>query len=284
MHIRNLTALTALFAASAVATPVTMTIDQYDALLQAARTKANDAYNAFNADRSDYHKAYAWVYAGNEVTRIQNMDVIFAPPPVAITPPPQPKAPTITQQLTKAPVITYGNATPPTPIMQTNLTPAQRTPQPIAQAIPPKNGVDGKDGRDGKDGITTIRTIHSYTVDTATVAQVDTNSGNINHNSSAISHNAAAIEQDGQQIDQNHRDIDQNRQKIKKVGAMAQAIAGLHYDANNSGLAVAVGEYDGASSVAGGAQFRTTYRSAATVSVSWDGDAAGANVGWHMSF
>ena len=65
---------------------------------------------------------------------------------------------------------------------------------------------------------------------------------------------------------------------------MAQAIAGLHYDANNTGIAVAAGTYDGAQAIAGGAQFNTSATSAATVGISWDGNAVGANVGWHKSF
>ncbi|VTR17854.1 Uncharacterised protein [Serratia fonticola] len=47
---------------------------------------------------------------------------------------------------------------------------------------------------------------------------------------------------------------------------MAQAVSSLHYNRNESGYAVAAGEYDSEASIAGGMQFRTSQDSAVTVS------------------
>ncbi|WP_455907015.1 YadA-like family protein [Serratia fonticola] len=65
---------------------------------------------------------------------------------------------------------------------------------------------------------------------------------------------------------------------------MAQAVSSLHYNRNESGYAVAAGEYDSEASIAGGMQFRTSQDSAVTVQVSWDGNATGAGVGFHSNF
>ncbi|WP_407933100.1 YadA-like family protein [Herbiconiux daphne] len=50
------------------------------------------------------------------------------------------------------------------------------------------------------------------------------------------------------------------------------------------GYAVAVGEYDGATAIAGGLQFNTSTNTAITVQASYDGEAAGASVGFHGSW
>lgn len=149
------------------------------------------------------------------------------------------------------------------------------------KANTPRNGLDGKDGKTGNDGaagndgVTTV--ITRSEVDTATQQQVS-------HNTASIAGNRADIRNNSQRIDENSKRIDETRKEVKRVGAMSQAIAGLHYNRSESGAAVAVGEYSGNTAIAGGAQFNTSDNSAATVGVSWDGESVGANVGWHTSF
>lgn len=106
----------------------------------------------------------------------------------------------------------------------------------------------------------------------------------INQHSRTLANHESRIGSLEGQTKQNRDDIQTNKKNISRVGAMAQAISGLHYDANNTGIAVAAGTYDGSNSLAMGSQFNTTERSAATVGVSYDGNVVGANAGWHTSF
>ncbi|MCS5736852.1 hypothetical protein, partial [Herbiconiux daphne] len=92
------------------------------------------------------------------------------------------------------------------------------------------------------------------------------------------------LEQNGQRISKNERDIKEVRKQVKAVGAMASASANLHYNRAENGYAVAVGEYDGSTAIAGGLQFNTSANTAVTVQASYDGEAAGASVAFHGSW
>jgi hypothetical protein len=168
----------------------------------------------------------------------------------------------------------------------------------------PHNGIDGKNGVDGKDGqsITGKTGAKGKDADMTLVnanvfalrsvrneqavqgAYVQQNSANVALNRARIASNSAAINQNSHDIAANRKDIDENSKDIKRVGAMAQAVSSLHYNRNESGYAVAAGEYDSEASIAGGMQFRTSQDSAVTVQVSWDGNATGAGVGFHSNF
>ncbi|MCS5736720.1 YadA C-terminal domain-containing protein, partial [Herbiconiux daphne] len=141
-----------------------------------------------------------------------------------------------------------------------------------------KQGVSGKKGAtgsNGKDGVTTV--ITKTVVDNETRATVLSHSRAINRNSAAIERNSKAIER-------NTKQIAANTKAIKQVGAMAQATSNLHYNASNSGYAMAVGEYKGAVAFAGGVQKQINEHTAVTVQVSYDGDSVGASVGIHGDF
>lgn len=108
-----------------------MTVDQYDAALQAARTKANAAYDAFNANRSDVSLANAWLDAGDEVKQIESMAVQFSPNPVTPTPTAQPVAPVATppSPVTTPQLTPLVNGGAPTPTIPNSSLPPQSTPQ-----------------------------------------------------------------------------------------------------------------------------------------------------------
>ncbi|NTY87106.1 hypothetical protein FCH33_09965 [Serratia fonticola] len=168
----------------------------------------------------------------------------------------------------------------------------------------PHNGIDGKNGVDGKDGqsitgktgakgkdadmtlvnanVVALRSVRNEQA--VQGAYVQQNSANVALNRARIASNSAAINQNSHDIAANRKDIDENSKDIKRVGAMAQAVSSLHYNRNESGYAVAAGEYDSEASIAGGMQFRTSQDSAVTVQVSWDGNATGAGVGFHSNF
>ncbi|CAM4301378.1 YadA-like family protein [Serratia silvae] len=168
----------------------------------------------------------------------------------------------------------------------------------------PHNGIDGKNGADGKDGqsITGKKGANGKDADMTLVnanvvalrgvrneqaaqgTYIQQNSANVALNRARIASNSAAINQNSRDIAANRKDIDENSKDIKRVGAMAQAVSSLHYNRNESGYAVAAGEYDSEASIAGGMQFRTSQDSAVTVQVSWDGNATGAGVGFHSNF
>ncbi|MDK2378541.1 YadA-like family protein, partial [Serratia fonticola] len=172
-----------------------------------------------------------------------------------------------------------------------------------ANAVP-HNGIDGKNGVDGKDGqsitgktgakgkdadmtlvnanVVALRSVRNEQA--VQGAYVQQNSANVALNRARIASNSAAINQNSHDIAANRKDIDENSKDIKRVGAMAQAVSSLHYNRNESGYAVAAGEYDSEASIAGGMQFRTSQDSAVTVQVSWDGNATGAGVGFHSNF
>ncbi|HGM5489635.1 TPA: YadA-like family protein, partial [Serratia fonticola] len=160
----------------------------------------------------------------------------------------------------------------------------------LANAAAPQDGINGKDGTDGKDADMTqvnantagLRSMR--TEQTAQSHDIKQNGANIAGNQAHIASNTAAINQNSQDIANNRKDIDENSKNIKRVGAMAQAVSSLHYNRNESGYAVAAGEYDGETSIAGGMQFSTSDNSAVTVQMSWDGNAAGAGVGFHSNF
>jgi hypothetical protein len=178
------------------------------------------------------------------------------------------------------------------------------TAEKYASANTPHNGVDGKDGIDGKDGqsITGKTGAKGKDADMTQVnangvalrgvrneqaaqgAYIQQNSANVALNRARIASNSAAINQNSHDIAANRKDIDENTKDIKRVGAMAQAVSSLHYNRNESGYAVAAGEYDGEASIAGGMQFSTSQDSAVTMQVSWDGNATGAGVGFHSNF
>jgi hypothetical protein len=173
-----------------------------------------------------------------------------------------------------------------------------------ASANIPRDGIDGKNGADGKDGqsITGKKGAKGKDADMTLVnanvvalrgvrneqaaqgAYIQQNSANVALNRSRIASNSAAINQNSHDIAANRKDIDENTKDIKRVGAMAQAVSSLHYNRNESGYAVAAGEYDGEASIAGGMQFSTSQDSAVTMQVSWDGNATGAGVGFHSNF
>ncbi|MFN3067748.1 hypothetical protein ACKWMY_06465 [Serratia sp. J2] len=173
-----------------------------------------------------------------------------------------------------------------------------------ASANIPRDGIDGKNGADGKDGqsITGKKGAKGKDADMTLVnanvvalrgvrneqaaqgAYIQQNSANVALNRSRIASNSAAINQNSHDIAANRKDIDENTKDIKRVGAMAQAVSSLHYNRNESGYAVAAGEYDGEVSIAGGMQFSTSQDSAVTMQVSWDGNATGAGVGFHSNF
>ncbi|MCO7512180.1 YadA-like family protein, partial [Serratia fonticola] len=173
-----------------------------------------------------------------------------------------------------------------------------------ASANIPRDGIDGKNGADGKDGqsITGKKGAKGKDADMTLVnanvvalrgvrneqaaqgAYIQQNSADVALNRSRIASNSAAINQNSHDIAANRKDIDENTKDIKRVGAMAQAVSSLHYNRNESGYAVAAGEYDGEASIAGGMQFSTSQDSAVTMQVSWDGNATGAGVGFHSNF
>ncbi len=173
-----------------------------------------------------------------------------------------------------------------------------------ASANIPRDGIDGKNGADGKDGqsITGKKGAKGKDADMTLVnanvvalrgvrneqaaqgAYIQQNSANVALNRSRIASNSAAINQNSHDIAANRKDIDENTKDIKRVGAMAQAVSSLHYNRNESGYAVAAGEYDGEASIAGGMQFSTSQDSAVTMQVSWDGNATSAGVGFHSNF
>ncbi len=173
-----------------------------------------------------------------------------------------------------------------------------------ASANIPRDGIDGKNGADGKDGqsITGKKGAKGKDADMTLVkanvvalrgvrneqaaqgAYIQQNSADVALNRSRIVSNSAAINQNSHDIAANREDIDENTKDIKRVGAMAQAVSSLHYNRNESGYAVAAGEYDGEASIAGGMQFSTSQDSAVTMQVSWDGNATGAGVGFHSNF
>ncbi|EKF2848404.1 YadA-like family protein [Escherichia coli] len=130
--------------------------------------------------------------------------------------------------------------------------------------------VTGAAGTNGKDGVTTIihKTINM--TDTATRSQVRSNTARLNKVESATQ--------------QNSSDIAENRKNIKRVGAMTQASSNLHYNRNENGYALAVGEYAGQEAIAGGMQFNTSGNSAITVQASYDGEDAGASLGFHSNW
>ena len=147
------------------------------------------------------------------------------------------------------------------------------------ESITGKRGANGSNGLDGKDG------------KDADQAQVNSNSAAIiahsrviNNHATAIDRNSAAIANNSKRIDRNSKDIAANRKAIKQVGAMAAASANLHYNVNHNGYAVAAGEYNGATAIAGGVQFQTGEHTAVTLQASYDGEAVGASVGFHGDF
>lgn len=176
----------------------------------------------------------------------------------------------------------------------------QRTAQQHVAPVTPKDGKDGvsitgatgKDGKDGasvtgqngkdgasvtgaagtngKDGVTTIIHKTINVTDTATRSQVRSNTARLNKVESATQ--------------QNSSDIAENRKNIKRVGAMTQASSNLHYNRNENGYALAVGEYAGQEAIAGGMQFNTSGNSAITVQASYDGEDAGASLGFHSNW
>lgn len=85
-------------------------------------------------------------------------------------------------------------------------------------------------------------------------------------------------------MDKVESDVKDVKRQVKAIGATATAAANLHYNRSESGYAVAVGEYEGATAVAGGMQFNISANTAATVQVSYDGEGAGASVGFHGSW
>lgn len=131
-------------------------------------------------------------------------------------------------------------------------------------------GATGSNGINGKDGVTTIIHKTINVTDTATRSQVRSNTTRINKVESATK--------------QNTSDIAENRKTIKRVGAMSQASSNLHYNRSENGYAVAVGEYAGQAAIAGGMQFNTSNNSAITVQASYDGEDAGASVGFHSNW
>lgn len=159
-----------------------------------------------------------------------------------------------------------------------------------ASANIPRDGIDGKNGADGKDADMTLVNANVVALrgvrneQAAQGAYIQQNSADVALNRSRIASNSAAINQNSHDIAANRKDIDENTKDIKRVGAMAQAVSSLHYNRNESGYAVAAGEYDGEASIAGGMQFSTSQDSAVTMQVSWDGNATGAGVGFHSNF
>ena len=146
-------------------------------------------------------------------------------------------------------------------------------------------GKNGTNGTNGTNSATTL-TVNAWTVDTAARTQISrnntaiyNNTTNIYQNRSAISANRSAIAANKQRIDQNSKDIHENRKTINQVGAMSQATSNLHYAGHQSGYAVAVGEYDNETAVAGGLNFGLTAKTSVSVQVSYDGNATGGSVG-----
>ena len=147
------------------------------------------------------------------------------------------------------------------------------------------NGTNGSNGSNGKNSATTL-TVNAWTVDTAARTQISrnntaiyNNTTNMYQNRSAISANRSAIAANKQRIEQNSKDIHENRKTINQVGAMSQATSNLHYAGHQSGYAVAVGEYDNETAVAGGLNFGLTAKTSVSVQVSYDGNATGGSVG-----
>ncbi|UHO31188.1 hypothetical protein K7R23_00070 [Citrobacter rodentium NBRC 105723 = DSM 16636] len=77
------------------------------------------------------------------------------------------------------------------------------------------------------------------------------------------------------------KQINHNGKAIKRLGASAQATANLHYNANHNGYAIAVGEYNSETALAGGLQFNTGKSTAVTVQGSYDAESFGGSVGLH---
>lgn len=75
--------------------------------------------------------------------------------------------------------------------------------------------------------------------------------------------------------------IEQNNHDIKRVGAIGAAQANLHYNANRSGYAIALGEYRGVTGIAGGLQYGITESTAVTLQAAYDGKYTSASVGFH---
>jgi len=77
------------------------------------------------------------------------------------------------------------------------------------------------------------------------------------------------------------KQITDNKRAIKRLGASSQATGNLHYNANRNGYALAVGEYNGETALAGGVQFTSGKHTAVTVQTSYDAEAFGGSVGLH---
>lgn len=175
---------------------------------------------------------------------------------------------------------------------------AQKTPVAPTQLTPSRNGEKGDKGDKGDAGesVTTVKTVN--VVDTAAHKAIETNTANVaanrgeiiaqSHsiaaNTAGVKRNSAAIERNSSRIAKNEQDIKDVKQSVKRLGASAAASANLHYNRAESGYAVAVGEYKGATAIAGGVQFNTSANTAATVQVSYDGEGVGASVGFHGSW
>lgn len=96
--------------------------------------------------------------------------------------------------------------------------------------------------------------------------------------------NTGRIDRNIKGIKRNEQDIKDIKKSVKNLGAGMAANSNLHYNANQSGYAVAVGEYQGSTAIAGGTQFRTGSNTAVTLQVSYDGEGTGASVGFHGNY
>lgn len=115
-------------------------------------------------------------------------------------------------------------------------------------------------------------------------SELQSQSAVINQHTTQINSNTQRISHNEQRITKNEQDIKEVRKSVKHVGAMATASANLHYNRSENGYAVAVGEYEGATAIAGGVQFNISTNTAATVQASFDGEGTGVSVGFHGSW
>ncbi|POT56094.1 hypothetical protein C3432_19135 [Citrobacter amalonaticus] len=160
---------------------------------------------------------------------------------------------------------------------------------PVARnGVSGRDGIDGKAGHDGKDGA------QGQSGATGATGRAGAQgarglTGAAGHDgkdgvTAIVQQTAAADLETKAQAAKNEQDIAELKRDVRNLGASAQASANLHYNANQSGYAVAVGQYESSTAIAGGMQFQANAHSAVTVQASYDGTAAGGSLGFHSDF
>lgn len=101
---------------------------------------------------------------------------------------------------------------------------------------------------------------------------------------SGVANNSARLDKVEGDVAGLKSDVKSLGDKVGRVGAMAMAVGSLNYDGMASGGAVAVGTYNGKASIAAGAQFNVSDRSAANLQLAYDGKSVGAGAGYNFKW